>query len=141
MFSAGFSHGAHDTSVYNQAMNVRIKTKDYELTPATKRYLDTRVTALEKLLGSDAAVSRCEVEIGRAAGKQRHGDHLYFAEFLIRAPRRKPIRAVNHEASVNAAIDNAKEEMIRQLRKQKTVAKTKTKKEGAQVKRTLLRGR
>lgn len=122
-------------------MNVRIKTKDYEPTAAVKRYLDTRVNALEKLLGSDAAISRCEVEIGRAAGKQRHGDHLYFAEFLIRAPRRKPVRAVNHESSINAAIDNAKEEAMRQLRKQKTVEKTKTKKEGTRVKRALKQGR
>ncbi len=122
-------------------MNVRIKTKDYELTSATKKYLDIRIAALEKLLGSDAAISRCEVEIGRAAGKQRHGDHLYFAEFLIRAPRRKPVRAVNHESSINAAIDNAKEEVMRQLRKQKTVKETRTKKEGARVKRALRRER
>ncbi len=122
-------------------MNVRVKTKDYELTGATKRYLDARISALEKLLGSDAVISRCEVEIGRAAGKQRHGDHLYFAEFLIRAPRRKPVRAVNHESTINAAIDNAKEEAMRQLRKQKTVEKTKTKKVGARVKQTLKRGR
>lgn len=122
-------------------MNVRIKTKDFELTSATKRYLDIRIAALEKLLGSDASISRCEVEIGRAAGKQRHGDHLYFAEFLVRAPRRKPVRAVNNEATINAAIDNAKEEAMRQLRKQKTVAKTKTKKDGARVKRSLKSGR
>jgi ribosomal subunit interface protein len=122
-------------------MNIRVKAKDYELTAATTKYLNIRIAALEKLLGSDAAVSRCEVEIGRAAGKQRHGDHLYFAEFLIRAPRRKPVRAVNHESSINAAIDNAKEEAMRQLRKQKTVEKTKTKKDGAQVKRTLKAGR
>ncbi len=122
-------------------MNVRIKTKDYELSPATKRYLDIRIKALEKLLGSDAAVSRCEVEIGRAAGKQRHGDHLYFAEFLIRAPRRKPVRAVNNESTVNGAIDNAKEEAMKQLRKQKTVKQSATKKEGARVKRKLQAGR
>jgi ribosomal subunit interface protein len=139
--SAGHSHVIQGAVVYNRHMNVRIKTKDYEPTGAVKKYLDIRIAALEKLLGSDAAVSRCEVEIGRAAGKQRHGEHLYFAEFLIRAPRRKPVRAVNHEASINAAIDNAKEEAMRQLRKQKTVSQTRTKKEGARVKRSLKLGR
>lgn len=122
-------------------MNLRIKTKDFELTGATKKYLMIRVNALEKLLASDAAISRCEVEIGRAAGKQRHGNHLYFAEFLIRAPRRKPVRAVNHEATINAAIDNAKEEAMKQLRKQKTVKESKTKKDGARIKRSLQAGR
>ncbi len=122
-------------------MDIRIKTKDYELTVATKKYLNARVAAIEKLLGSDAAVSRCEVEVGRAAGKQRHGDHLYFAEFTIRAPRRKPVRAVNNEPTVNAAIDNAKEEAVRQLKKQKSLKETAAKKEGARVKRKLQAGR
>jgi ribosome-associated translation inhibitor RaiA len=122
-------------------MNVRIKTKDYELTTATKKYLDIRVRALEKLLGVDAPVSRCEVELGRAAGKKRHGEHLYFAEFLIRAPRRKMVRAVNHESTINAAIDQAKEEAMQQLRKQKTLRMTSEKKDGARVKRTLRAGR
>jgi ribosomal subunit interface protein len=118
-------------------MNVRIKTKDYELTSATKKYLDVRVTALEKLLGADAVISRCEIEVGRAAGKQRHGAHLYFAEFVIRAPRRKLVRATNNEATINAAIDNAKDEAMRQLRKQKTARETNTKKDGARIKRAL----
>lgn len=122
-------------------MNVRIKAKDIELSTATQKYLNIRILALEKLLGSDAAVSRVEVEVGKAAGKQRHGEHLYFAEFLIRAPRRKPVRAVNHESTINAAIDQAKEEAMRQLRKQKTVKQTETKKEGARIKRKLQSGR
>jgi ribosomal subunit interface protein len=122
-------------------MNVRVKAKDYELTAAVKKYLDVRVRALEKLLGSDAAVSRCEVELGRANGKQRHGEYLYFAEFLIRAPRRKPVRAVNNEPTINAAIDQAKEEAMRQLRKQKTVRTSIAKKDGARVKRRLQAGR
>ncbi len=115
--------------------------KEFELTGAVRKYLEIRTRALEKLLGPDAAISRCEVELGRAAGKQRHGEHLYFAEFLIRAPRRKPVRAVNHESTINAAIDNAKDEAMRQLRKQKTVEKTKTKRIGAHVKQTLKRVR
>ena len=122
-------------------MNVRIKTKDFELSAAVRKYLDVRIAALEKLLGADAAVSRCEVELGRAAGRPRHGDHLYFAEFTIRAPRRKPVRAVNNEATINAAIDNAKEEAAKQLRKQKTVIRSSAKKDGARVKRSLRAGR
>lgn len=137
----GFSHGVHCTSVYNRYMNVRIKTKDIELSTATKKYLDIRIKALEKLLGADAPISRCEVELGRAAGRPRHGDHLYFAEFTIHAPRRKPVRAVNNEATINAAIDNAKAEAAKQLKKQKTVRKSVEKKEGAEVKRKLKAGR
>lgn len=102
-------------------MNTRIKTTDYEMTVAVQRYLQVRLRAIEKLLGSDAVVSRVEVELGKAAGKPRHGNHLYFAEFMVRAPRRKPVRATNNESTINAAIDNAKEEVLTQLRKQKTM--------------------
>jgi ribosome-associated translation inhibitor RaiA len=107
------------------------------MTSAVKKYLDIRVKALEKLLGSDAAVSRCEVEIGQATGRRRHDEHKYFAEFLIRAPRRKMVRAVNNEPTINAAIDNAKEEILRQLRKQKTATTSKNRRAGAQIKRSL----
>ena len=69
--------------VYNQRMDVRIKTTDYELTAAARKYLQSRLASLEKLLGSDAAITRCEVVLGRAAGRPKHGDHLYFAEFVI----------------------------------------------------------
>ncbi|MBP9757428.1 MAG: HPF/RaiA family ribosome-associated protein [Candidatus Pacebacteria bacterium] len=122
-------------------MNVRIKTKDFELSTATRKYLDIRIKALEKLLGADSPVSRCEIELGRAAGRPRHGDHLYFAEFTIRAPRRKPVRAVNNEATINAAIDNAKAEAAKQLKKQKTVRLTDEKREGAKIKLVLKAGR
>ncbi len=122
-------------------MDIRIKTTDYEMTPGVKKYVQSRIAALEKLLGADAAIARCEVEIGRAAGRPRHGDHLYFAEFLIRAPRRKMVRATNNEPTINAAIDNAKEEVLRQLRKQKSAGTSKTRRDGARVKRTLRAGR
>lgn len=122
-------------------MNIRIKTKDFELSSAVRKYLDIRIAAFEKLLGSDATVSQCEVELGRAAGRPRHGDHLYFAEFTIRAPRRKLVRATNNESTINAAIDNAKEEAAKQLRKQKTVMRSSAKKDGARVKHSLKAGR
>lgn len=118
-------------------MDVRIKTTEYELTAAVRKYLNTRVASIEKLLGADAAIARCEVVLGRAAGRPRHGDHLYFAEFIVRAPRKKLVQAKNNEPTINAAIDNAKEEAVRQLKKQKTSAVTKSRKAGALVKRSL----
>jgi len=97
-------------------MDVRIKATDYELTPEVSAYLEEKVAAIEKLLGSDAELARVEVEVGRDAGNQRHGEHIWFAEINVRYPGGEPIRVTNHESTVNAAIDMVKDEAVRQLR-------------------------
>ena len=67
-------------------MNIRIKATDYQMTPDTEAYLGERLKTLEKLLGETADLARCEVEIGRDAGRPRHGANLYFAEIRIAPP-------------------------------------------------------
>lgn len=101
-------------------MDIRIKATDYELTQETRDYLETRLMTLEKLLsGEQASVARYEVELGRAAGRPRHGKNLWFAEIQVIVPGEAPIRATNNAESINAAIDDVKEEVERQLRKNK----------------------
>lgn len=117
-------------------MNIRVKATNYELTPETSEYLDDRIATLEKLLGSDAEVSRCEVEVGRDAGGQRHGDHMYFAEFHILYPGGSA-RSTNRSESVNGAIDDAKEEVARQLRRARKMHIRVWRRSGAAFKRFL----
>ena len=117
-------------------MDVRVKATNYEITGETSRYLDERVATIEKLLGSDADVSRCEVEVGRDAGNMRHSDHMWFAEFLILYPGGS-VRATNRAATVNAAIDDAKEEAVRQLRRERKMHMRMWRKSGATFKRLL----
>lgn len=100
-------------------MNIRIKTTDYELTSETQSYLDDRVASLEKFLGDKANVARCEIELGRAAGGQRHGANMWFAEIRILSPGSAAVYARNNASTVNAAIDDVKEEVERQLRRGK----------------------
>lgn len=119
-------------------MNVRVKAKkEVALTEAVQKYLDKRLASIEKLLGAQAELARCEVELGRAAGKKHQSDHMWFAEVHIKAPGGISAYAKNHAASVNAAIDDVKEEVERQLRTAKKVRVTKTKKQGREVKRVL----
>lgn len=98
-------------------MNVRIKATDYELTREVQGYVDDRIASIEKLLGDDARTARCEVEMGRAAGRPRHGDNMWFAEMRIVVPGEADVYARNNSSTVNAAIDDVKEEIERQLRK------------------------
>ena len=89
------------------------------MTPEISSYLDERLRSLEKFLGSDADHARCEVEIGRDAGRPRHGKNIWMAEINITYPGSETIRATNHAESVNAAIDDVKEEMERLLRSER----------------------
>jgi ribosome-associated translation inhibitor RaiA len=118
-------------------MNTRIKTTDYSMPKKVADYLDERLFALEKLLGDDAENSRCEVELGLATGKHKHSEHQWFVEIQIKRPRERTLVARNHEATINAAIDNARNEMRAQLAKRKTLKKSKVRKDAAKAKRLL----
>lgn len=118
-------------------MEVRTKTTNYKLIPEIRTYLDAKLASIEKMLGADdAEKTRCEVEIGKASGKNS-SDYMWYAEIRILTTGAKPLYARNHAASVQAAIDDVKEEAERQLRKEKKSRTTDNKKKGREVKRKL----
>ena len=121
-------------------MDIRIKATGFELTAETRSYLDDRIAALEKFV-SDAGTARCEVELGLAAGGQRHGANMWFAENRILVPGNSPVYARNNASSVNAAIDDVKEEVERQLRRGKRLDIRMARKTGAAIKNWLKFGR
>ncbi len=116
-------------------MDIRIKTTDYEMAPEVSTYLRERVEGLEKLLSGDSDTSRCEVEIGRDAGGSRHGANMWFAEIHIIQPGFARVYARNNASSVNEAINDVKEEVERQLRREKKLHIRVARKTGAAVKR------
>lgn len=122
-------------------MDIRIKSTNYEITPEIESYLSERVATLEKLLGEKAEVARCEVELGRDAGRPRHGANIWFAEIRFVIPGEGPIYARNNSESVNGAIDDVKEEVERQLRKQRKAHRRFIRKSGAALKRMMRFGR
>ena len=109
------------------------------MTADTSRYLDVRLAALEKLVNNEAA--RCEVEISRDAGKKQHSDYMWCAEIHIMLPGKNSVYATNTASSVNAAIDDVKEEVERQLRKGKKSERRVVRKEGAAAKGRMRFGR
>lgn len=126
----------------SNGMDIRIKTTDYEMTPEVSAYLDERIASIQKHLGSEADHTRCEVEIGRAAGGQKHGANMWFAEFSLvqTGSNSGRIHATNHASSVNAAIDDVKEEVLAQLRTQKETSRRDLRKGGAEAKRMMQEG-
>ncbi|MDR3571395.1 MAG: HPF/RaiA family ribosome-associated protein [Candidatus Pacebacteria bacterium] len=118
-------------------MDLRVKTTDYQMTPEVSDYLDDKLAQVEKSLGLDATQSRLEVELGRATGHHKHSEYQYFAEIQLVRPGSARLVAHNHEPSVNAAIDNAKDELLMQLRKEKRTHNRLWRRGGALAKRLL----
>lgn len=115
-------------------MEVRTKATDYEMTPDVSAYLDERLAHLERILGADNDVAQCDVEIGRDAGRPRHGANIYFAEITVRVPGGVHARATNRSESLNGAIDAVKGEIERQLRQGRKVHRRVLRKSGALAK-------
>lgn len=122
-------------------MDIRIKATDYEITPEVSSYLNERLVGLEKLLATDSDNARCEVEIGRDAGGSRHGANMWFAEIHIMQPGFARVYARNNASSVNEAITDVKEEIERQLRREKKLHIRVMRKTGAAVKSWMRFGR
>jgi ribosomal subunit interface protein len=119
-------------------MDIRIKATNYEITPEVSAYLDEKlVLVVEKMLGAEADTSRLEVEIARAAGNQRHGEHVWKVEVNLSTPGGPTVRATNHAENVNTAIDDVKEEVLRQLRTEKQVHRRILRRGGAAIKRLM----
>ena len=113
-------------------MDTRIKTKDYTLTSEAQAHLDDRIAAIEKSLSEDAVDVRLEVEIGRAQNS-KHGEDVWSTEMNLFLEG-KALRADVTAETVNAAIDEAKNEIVRQYRKQKQFHRRMLRRGGAVLK-------
>jgi|SRR3989344_3199004 len=118
-------------------MNIRVKATDFQMTPDVQAYLDSRVASLQKLLVGFEDVARVEVELGRDAGRPRHGANIWFAEMHVIVPGAERIYARNNSESINGAIDDVKEEVERQLRRERKIHIRLYRKGGALAKRLL----
>lgn len=117
-------------------MDIRIKGTNYDVTPDVERYLNERLSTLAKLLGEHADISRCEVELVRDAGRPRHGTNVWAAEVHLVYPGGS-VYAKNNSESINGAIDDVKEEIERQLRREKNLHIRFLRKGGALLKRLM----
>lgn len=122
-------------------MDIRIKATDYQITTETESYLAQRLETLEKFIGEKSELTRCEVEIGRDAGRPRHGANIWFAEIRVISPGTASVYARNNSESVNGAIDDVKEEVERQLRKNTHLHRRVLRHGGAMLKRLMRFGR
>ncbi|MEK7183368.1 MAG: ribosome-associated translation inhibitor RaiA [Patescibacteria group bacterium] len=89
-----------------------LKGTNMDLTDAIKAYVDKRLSALDKLTEK---YSPCDVaaEVGKTSQHHQKGE-VFYAEFNLTIPGAM-LRATSTKDDLYAAIDDAKDELRRQL--------------------------
>ena len=113
-------------------MKIKIRSKNFEITPAIFDYVYKKISSLGKFLHlKDDVLS--EVEIGRAT-KHHKSDEAFRAEINITEPGAKQIYAVAEEADLYSAIDIVRDEAEREIVSKKNKYRTLFRKGSARVK-------
>lgn len=114
---------------------IRIKVTGIDKTPALESYVNSKIEMLKKHLGHFSDHSKeiiFECEIGKTTAHHRQGD-VYRAEINFTAGG-EHLRAEAVRDDLYAAIDKAKDEMERELRRSKNKEIALVKKGGMKLK-------
>ena len=118
-------------------MNTKIRSINFDITPAIDEYVSKKILSLEKFLEvSDGTI--CEVEIGRTTKHHNSGD-IFRAEINLNQPGSKQVYAVAEEADLYTAIDVVRDEAERAIVSRKTKDETLFRRGAAQVKNLIKR--
>ncbi len=119
-------------------MQINLKSTNMEMTPAIHDYVIKRVTNLEKLLtkieekGGDATVN---FEVGKGTNHHK-GGAVFHADCLVSIKGEKFYGSADEE-DLYAAIDKVKENLFREISKNKDRRQTLFKRGAASIKKML----
>lgn len=107
-------------------MKITIKGTNIKLSDSIYNYINKKINELEKFVenvgeegtGKQNPSVEAWVEVGRTTKHHRTGD-VYRAEVQVRLPGAEGIRADSTQWDLHQAIDEAKDEMQRQLKRYK----------------------
>ncbi len=94
-------------------MQIKIRSKNFDLTPAIEEYVNKKTLSLEKFFGHKDNVL-CEVEIGKTTGHHKSGD-IFRTEINMVIPGEGQVYAVANEFDLYASIDIVKDEAEREI--------------------------
>lgn len=118
-------------------MEIQIKATNLNLTDSINEYVDKRLGALDKLIDSKDTSVLCAVEIERMNAHNKAGD-MYRSEINLHIAGHE-FRAESSKERLYDAIDETKNQMAKELRRNKDKQRRKYRRGGAAVK-NLLRG-
>ncbi|KND47846.1 MAG: hypothetical protein AB201_02960 [Parcubacteria bacterium C7867-006] len=119
-------------------MNIKIRSINFEITPAIDDYISKKISSLEKFLERKDGEVICEVEIGRTTKHHNSGD-IFKAEINLTQPGSKQVYAVAEEVDLYSAIDVVRDEAERAIVSRKTKNSTLFRRGAAQVKNLIKR--
>ena len=116
-------------------MKIIIKTKNFELRPEIKNYIEKKLNKLEKFVkifqkkeyfknffGKEKPIVETQIEIGKVTKHHQKGP-FFFAKCQIKFPK-KNLRAVAESENLKLAISEVKEELERQVKQYKQKPKS-----------------
>lgn len=96
-------------------MNINIKATNMELTNPIRDYVNEKIGYLEKFFDESAFAY---VEVGRDSRHHQKGDEVFMAEVRIKSPG-SDFFSSERNGDLYAAIDKVKEELHREISKNK----------------------
>lgn len=104
-------------------MRIIIKTKDLTITPEIKNYLDKKLQSLQRFLNNfNQNLIIAEIEIGRAT--TRHQTGPFFRTEINFCLNGKMLRVEAKAGSLYAAIDEARDDLEREIKRFKKKKET-----------------
>ena len=100
-------------------MNINIKATNIELTPAIKSYVEDKVSSFEKLISNDVENAQVWVEVGKTTKHHHTGDFFRTEIQIDLHSGGNGARVEVIKGDLYMAIDEAQEEMKRELRREK----------------------
>lgn len=118
-------------------MNIKIRSKNFDLTPAIDDYINKKISTLEKFIDTREGVL-CEVEIGRTTTHHKSGD-IFRTEVNITSPGNQQIYAEAEEADLYMSIDVVRDGLEREIVSRKNKKNTLFRRGSARIKNLLKR--
>lgn len=121
-------------------MQIKIKATNIDLTDALKAYVEEKINSVEKFtVPHEAEVPLAEVEIGKTTKHHNEGD-VFRAEVNL-SVRGKGYRAVSEKDDLYAAIDDVRNELVREINSIKGKERTLVRRGANMIKDILRFGR
>lgn len=114
-------------------MNINIKATNMELTDAISDYINKRLSGISKFLKNGEMIAR--VEVSKTTSHHKHGD-IFRAELFIEISGNE-FYTFSEKDDLYVAIDDAKEELFRQVSSDKKRKQTLFKRGSISVKKML----
>lgn len=115
-------------------MNTNIKATNMELTSAITDYVNKRLVGIEKFVKEGEEMT-AYIEVGKTTNHHKQGD-IFRAEFNIEIPGAK-FYTFSEKEDLYTAIEDAKEEIVRQIKTNKDRKQTLWKRGATSIKKMI----